>query len=346
MCRLGLLFGLAFAICAAANDDGQLVVPLERWVVTPAAGASSPPWEVTVPCTVFGGLLAAGAFEDPFFGLNLDSISSGQFNQPWNYTTTVDANTVSRLRSNQSAVVLQLDGINYRASVYANGQQLQSRDGGQTLLEGAFRHFELDIPQSALWADSKLKLEVVVSPPHDSWKPGSNSTDLSISFIDWNPPPPDASMGLWRPARIVQLSLGSESAPSQPLLRWPVFETELRSNGSALVTLAVDVVLPQQTDDPASSSGQVRCNISGPSGYTSTHVEPVSNIINSTLTFPSFTIEGRDLELWWPWHMLPDASDLPFMYNLTCSVRCSQLIWWGWADSSRVSFHFKLLAAG
>ena len=180
------------------------VTPLQRWNLTYSPGLNAPGTtrEVRVPSTVYGGLVAAGAFETPFYGRNLELVNASEFDAPVVFSATLAQSMFADVR----VAVLELDGINYRARVDVDGVALQAGHAGgtnTTLLVGTYRSFRLPIPRHIWDGKSSVTLRVVVERPVDMWKPGSNSTDLAISFIDWNPEAPDSSMGIWRPARLV-----------------------------------------------------------------------------------------------------------------------------------------------
>ena len=80
------------------------------------------------------------------------------------------------------------EGINYSADIWLNGRQIGSRED----VLGAFRMFELDV--SSHLVSGANTLAILVYPP----RPG----DPTIGFVDWNPPPPDRNMGLWRGVRL------------------------------------------------------------------------------------------------------------------------------------------------
>jgi len=79
-------------------------------------------------------------------------------------------------------------GVNFRFDAWLNGKKIA--DAVRTA--GAFRIHELDV--TGLANPGANALAVLVSAP----KP----TDLSITFVDWNPMPPDKVMGLYRPVTI------------------------------------------------------------------------------------------------------------------------------------------------
>jgi exo-1,4-beta-D-glucosaminidase len=138
----------------------------------------------TVPCTVLAALVAAGKYEDPYFGTNLKKIPREPFEQPWRYRTGF---RLSEAQVN-GTVLLEFDGINYAANIWLNGRQIAK--AGET--KGAFRRFQYDVSGVVEPGCNVLVVEVI--PP----KPG----DFTIGFVDWNPPAPDRNMGIFRPVRL------------------------------------------------------------------------------------------------------------------------------------------------
>ena len=155
-------------------------------------------YSATVPSTVLNALVHARVYPDPYIGINLRSISGtsypisfnfsnapmppdSPFRHPWWFRT--DFNLPADARG--KTVWLGFDGINFRINVWLNGQQIASADKAA----GAWRLFEFDITRAARAGESNtLAIEVFPPQPHD----------LAITFVDWNPQPPDKNMGLWR----------------------------------------------------------------------------------------------------------------------------------------------------
>lgn len=134
-----------------------------------------------VPSTVLGTLVENDVYKDPFYNKNLDTIPSDAFNTSWWYRCEFEISE-DFLRD---TVRLEFNGINYRANVWLNGSKIGSADN----LAGAFRMFILDITKNVITGKNVLAVEVF--PP----KKG----EFTIGFVDWNPPPPDNNMGIWRP---------------------------------------------------------------------------------------------------------------------------------------------------
>ena len=82
-------------------------------------------------------------------------------------------------------VWLNFKGINYRANVWLNGKQIANSND----IAGAWRTYELNVTD-AVKPGAENVLAVQVFAPTEN--------DLAITFVDWNPAPPDKNMGLWR----------------------------------------------------------------------------------------------------------------------------------------------------
>src|SRR5262249_2544598 len=79
---------------------------------------------------------------------------------------------------------LHFDGINFRANIWLNGRLLGSKDD----VAGTFRLFEFDITAIARPGVNVLACEILPPQPDD----------LALTWVDWNPAPPDKDMGIWR----------------------------------------------------------------------------------------------------------------------------------------------------
>lgn len=177
-----------------------------------------------VPETVLYTLVRHGVYENPYHGMNLQTIPTEPFQIAWWYRTEFTLHEEYTHRT----VLLELDGINYSANLWLNGSLLAGRE--QIL--GAFRQFQLDI--TPFLHEGANALAVEVFPP----QPG----DFTIGFVDWNPPAPDGNMGIFRPVRLHYCDGVSLQHPfvktdvDLPHLRtaWLTVQAELRNhNGQA-----------------------------------------------------------------------------------------------------------------
>jgi exo-1,4-beta-D-glucosaminidase len=155
-------------------------------------------YRTTVPATVVAALVTNHVYPDPYFGMNLRSYPGMTYQVGMNFANLPMAadspfaaswwyRTEFRLPPSVKgkAVWLNFDSINYRANIWLNGHQIASAEK----VAGMYRMFEFDVTEFAR-AGAANGLAVEVFPP------GPN--DLSITFVDWNPMPPDKDMGLVR----------------------------------------------------------------------------------------------------------------------------------------------------
>ncbi|MBZ5619177.1 MAG: glycosyl hydrolase family 2 [Acidobacteriia bacterium] len=193
--RIDLAKGWLIQSSAKVTDKGDVVSSSKfqprEWVPS------------SVPSTVVTALVNNKVYPDPDFGMNLRSIPGTSYNigqnfsniampadspfaVPWWYRTEFKlAPAVKGKR-----LWLNFDAINYRANIWLNGHQVAT--SGEAL--GMYRMFEFDITDIALpGAVNRLAVEVI--PP--------TQNDLTLTFVDWNPMPPDKDMGLVREVYIL-----------------------------------------------------------------------------------------------------------------------------------------------
>src|SRR5450631_19898 len=229
---LSLILVVVLARLAAAAGESKMLLR-QNWAIQSSAevresGAAlsvarfrpSHAWHpATLPTTVFSALVAARVYPDPYFSANLRSapgvsypigfnFSNGPmpadspFHKPWWFRSEFKLPAEYRGKT----LWLGFDGINFRANVWLNGRQIATSDR----LAGAWRLFEFDVTAAAQ-PGSANALAIEIFPP----EPG----DLAITFVDWNPLPPDKGMGLWRDVSI--------TATGPVAIRYPVVTTHL-----------------------------------------------------------------------------------------------------------------------
>jgi exo-1,4-beta-D-glucosaminidase len=151
-----------------------------------------------VPGTVVGALVADKTLPDPNYGKNLDSFP-GAFTNNKIQAANLDMPAGSPFRCSHwfrtefaapsayanRIVWLHFLGINYRANIWLNGKQLADRSE----IAGAYRAYEFRIGE-LLNKSGKNTLAVEVFAPEKN--------DLGLTWVDWNPTPPDKDTGMWR----------------------------------------------------------------------------------------------------------------------------------------------------
>src|SRR5438093_2979552 len=150
-----------------------------------------------VPSTIAGTLVDNKVYPDPFVGMNLRLMpgcsypiganfslrpmpEDSPFRVSWWYRTEFRLPAGYRDRN----IWLHLDGVNFRANVWLNGQQIATSDQ----IAGTFRLHELNIREVARAGLNTLAIEVFPQQPDD----------LGWTWVDWNPMPPDKNMGIFR----------------------------------------------------------------------------------------------------------------------------------------------------
>src|SRR6201981_2382142 len=155
-------------------------------------------YQVTVPTTVVAALVKDKTLPDPFFGMNLRQFPGVTYPIGANFSNIAmqpdSPYAVSWWYRKQFAapasykgktVWLKFDGINYRANIWLNGKQIDKDDD----VAGAWRTYEFNVTAAAQpAAENVLAVQAYAPTEHD----------LAITFVDWNPAPPDKNMGLWR----------------------------------------------------------------------------------------------------------------------------------------------------
>lgn len=136
-----------------------------------------------VPSTLMGVLTTHGIEPEALTAEDYARIDNKQFNQSWWYRTTF---RLPALKEGEH-VLLDFDGISYRANVWLNGQQIANSQE----MAGPFRQFEFDVTKEAA-LENVLAVEVFRAQPGEP----------NIGFVDWNPRPADESMGIFREVRV------------------------------------------------------------------------------------------------------------------------------------------------
>src|SRR5580704_5149893 len=208
--QVAALLAASTIAAPVSHADGDITLR-EGWVVQSSAkvsgaaeavstsGFDASTWyKTSAPNTVFAVLVENGVYKDPYFGMNLRSVpgvsyaigsefanqempADSPFNVPWWYRTEFSVPADYKGKT----VWLAFRGINYRADIWINGKKL----AGSDVVVGAFRRYEFNVTQFVK-AGAKNVVAVEVSAPH--------ANELGITWVDWNPTPPDKDMGLWQ----------------------------------------------------------------------------------------------------------------------------------------------------
>ena len=279
-------------------------------------------YSVTVPTTVVAALVKEGVYPDPNFGMNLRELPGvtypigGNFS---NYAMRQDSPFAVawwyRKQFNIPAsyqgkkIWLDFNGINYRADVWVNGKRI----GDLRQVAGAWRRYEFDI-SSVTRAGSENVVAVQV------WAPEKD--DLAITFVDWNPAPPDKNMGLWREVDI------RTSGPVA--VRYPAVITHLNSVGSGAAELTVAAQLKNATAQPI--KGTLKGRIENTQFEQEVELAPneVKDVAFAPSRYPQLAVPTP--RLWWPRQM-----GLPNLYPLRMEFEINGQV----SDTSESSFGIR-----
>ncbi|HEU0047035.1 MAG TPA: beta galactosidase jelly roll domain-containing protein, partial [Nitrososphaera sp.] len=198
-------------------------------------------YAVNLPTTVARALVQNKVVPEPYFGMNLRKLpgvtypigenfsnlamaADSPFAVSWWYRKTFVLPTSYKGKN----LWLNFKGINYRANIWLNGKQIADK----TQVAGAWRTYEFDVTNSAKTGNNVLAVEVFAP----------TETDLAITFVDWNPSPPDKNMGLFRDVFL---------AASGPVaLRYPTVISKVDSPANDKAHLSVTALLKNSSDHP------------------------------------------------------------------------------------------------
>jgi exo-1,4-beta-D-glucosaminidase len=198
--------------------------------------------EVTVPSTVVAAQVAAGQVPDPTFGKNLRSIpgttypiaenfanlpmpADSPYASSWWYRTEFRSPVVRP----DGRVWLHFDGVNYRANVWLNGRKIADA----ATVAGTYRTYAFDVTD-ALAREGVNTLAVETFAPSEK--------DLAVTWVDWNPMPPDKNMGIWAPVYL------TTSGPVT--VEHPAVVTKLLDDALTRAELTVVADVHNATDRP------------------------------------------------------------------------------------------------
>ncbi len=259
-------------------------------------------YTVTVPTTVVAALVEHKVYPDPGFAMNLRSFpgvtypigsnfsnipmqQDSPFIVPWWYRKEF----VLPASFKGKSIWLNFGGINYRANVWLNGKQIAKSDD----VAGAWRTYEFNITDAALLGKPNVLAVQVFSPTEN---------DLAITFVDWNPAPPDKNMGLWRDVEI------TTSGPVA--LRYPTVVSKVDSPANDKAELTVTALLKNAASHPVKGTLKGRIEKIEFSQEVELAAGESKDVVFAPEQFSQLIISHP--RLWWPAQM-----GKPELYNLS-----------------------------
>ncbi|UCE14235.1 MAG: hypothetical protein JSV04_03415 [Candidatus Heimdallarchaeota archaeon] len=157
-------------------------------------------FEVEIPTTVVNGLVANNLYENPYYGINLKSIPGykadittqnfeSQYkpkDSPYRVSWWFRKEFKIENHNKNNQYWIKFKGINYSANIWLNGKRI----AGSDYVIGTYRIYDIRVTNFIKPEKNNVIALEVFSP---------NPDDLSISFVDWSPLPPDDDMGIWQP---------------------------------------------------------------------------------------------------------------------------------------------------
>ncbi len=257
------------------------------------AGFDVSGWHHTdIPATVVGVLVTDKTYPDPNYSLNLKSFPGMDYSSK-NLFANQDMPKDSPFRCSwwfrtefklpaeyaNTTNWLHFLGINYRANLWLNGQKVADAKD----VAGMFRTFEFNVSKY-LRAGEVNALAVEVFAPEKN--------DLALTWVDWNPTPPDKDMGIWKEVFL------TSSGPVA--LRNPFVSSTLDSEYKT-ASLRVSAELRNDTNHEV--QGVLRAEMDGVQVS-----QPVQLLAGETKIarftpqeFPQLKLEHP--RLWWPYQM-------------------------------------------
>ena len=319
---------------AVAEDQPAKILLTENWQIQSSCegkaegreissiGFRTEGWHKThVPTTVVAALVADGTYPDPYFGMNLKSLlgmgyssksffanqdmpADSPFHCAWWFRTEF------RLPADANLPItwLHFDGINYRANVWLNGEKIgDARD-----VAGMMRLFEFEVSKHlAAGKLNALAVEVLAPGP----------ADLAMTWVDWNPTPPDKDMGLWKDVYLTSSGVIA--------LRHPFVEAKL-APGYTAASLTISADLRNAANHPMTSI--VYAQVEGIK--VSQKVELAASESRAVVFAPNRFRQLRIAHprLWWPYQM-----GKPEMYVAQLRVEAGGQV----SDSAKVQFGIR-----
>lgn len=318
---------LLMTVFVSSNVLAQNIVLRDNWsiqstenvkdkgAVISMSGYAAKGWyPTTMPSTVLAALVANKVYADPYYGNNYfelpgirrwDKPEGNPFESPWWYRTEF---VVPESYAGKH-IWLKFHSVNYRANLWVNGQKVAD----STQIEGAYKLFSFDISKYAK-AGAKNCLALEIFPP--------KTFDLTISWVDWNPTPPDKNLGIWYDVTL--------SASGSVAINHPFVKTKLNLPSTNKARLSVVAELKNAENVPV--KGLLKGTIENRSftKEVSLNANETREITFSPEEFPQLVVKNP--RLWWPHTVGPQN-----LYDLNLSFEVDGQV----SDSRKTRFGIR-----
>lgn len=267
-------------------------------------------WVVaTVPGTVLTSYLRAGALPNPNYADNILAISESFFNSNFWYRNAFDVPQGFK----RDCVMLNFDGIDWKANVYLNGQKLGR-------IEGAYIRGQFDVTDVLLEGTNVLAVEIIKNDHIGAVKEkNKQSTDVNGGILgadnptfhatvgwDWIPTVRGRDIGIWN-----DVTLTSTGAVT---VQDPFVQTALALPDTTQASLTPEIIVKNHADAP------VKGILQGKVGDI-TFEQPVTLAANEVRTvrfmpeeFPQLKVKNP--RLWWP-----NGYGEPYLYDASFAFK-------------------------
>jgi exo-1,4-beta-D-glucosaminidase len=274
-----------------------------------------------VPTTVVAAQVKSGLLPDPFYAMNLRQYPGGSYPIGFNFSNIPmppdSPYAVSWWYRKEftlpatyggKTVWLNFRGINYRANIFLNGKQIANSNE----VAGTWRTYEFNVTSAVKPGTNVLAVQV--------WAPTENS--LAITFVDWNPAPPDKNMGLWREVYL------TTSGPVA--LRHPAVLSKVDSPANNAAHLTVTTLVKNASDHPVRGTLKGRIENIEFAQPVDLAAEESRDVVFSPAQYPQLNLSHP--RLWWPAQM-----GTPNLYDLNLSFEINGEL----SDLSRTKFGIR-----
>jgi exo-1,4-beta-D-glucosaminidase len=286
------------------------------------AGFDAASWHhADIPSTVVAVLVGDKTYPDPDYATNLQKFP-GENNNRQTFFSNVDMPKDSPFRCSWwyrteftlpagyegKTNWLHLLGINYRANIWINGKLVAKAAD----VAGTYASFEFNVGKY-LHANQKNALAMEIFAP--------GKDDLGMTWVDWNPTPPDKNMGIWK--EVFLTSSGDVS------VRNSFVSSKLDGEYK---TAALTISGNLRNDTAHEVKGVLRAEFDGKQVS-----QPVTLLAGETksVTFSpdKFTeLQLANPKLWWPYQM-----GEPYLYRAKLSFEIGSEV----SDSASLSFGIR-----
>src|SRR5258707_2246910 len=281
--------------------------------------------QADVPTTVVAAQVTNELLADPFYGMNLRQYPGVSYPVGFNFSNIPmppdSPYAVSWWYRKEftlppayagKSVWLNFRGINYRANIFLNGKQIANSNE----VAGAWRTYEFNSTSAVKPGANVLAVQV--------WAPTENN--LAITFVDWNPAPPDKNMGLWRE---VYLTTSGPVAVRHPAVLSKVDSLDGGASASA-AHMTVTALLKNASDHAVKGTLKGRIEDIEFAQPVELAAGESKDVVFSPDQYPQLNLSSP--RLWWPAQM-----GTPNLYDLTLSFEVDG----AFSDASRTKFGIR-----